>query len=118
MDKIDLTKHAEAILEAAKKVCDESFDDMTPSSVMRDRGHIWVDGWVHPQAILTACAALADDAARVAIAAEDRHIQDWLQSEYESSEGLPIDGRHMLSVVRRCIRDNDHCAIDPATLRD
>lgn len=54
--------------------------------------------------------AVSKDAASLEaqIRADERErIQAWLQSAYETSEGLPINARHMLSVVRRCLRDGD-----------
>jgi hypothetical protein len=99
-----LNEHADAILRAA-------FPSMNAAIITFSAKQPTV------LAALQALYAEAFDAgARAGIAAEDARIQEWLQAEYESSEGLPPNSRHMLSVVRRCIRDNDHGAIDPTTL--
>lgn len=89
MDKIDLTKHAEAILTAA------GYSRLAPHCP-------------NNEALLTACAALADDAARAMREAADNAAHtEWFtgnRHRYASQVGPEIQ-----TAIR---------AIDPATLRD
>ena len=88
MDKIDLTKHAEAI--------ERIFAEVAPSG--------------QRQAILTACAALADDAARAM-----RETAAWKASSFlvgDPKNGVPLRNP-MAHEISDAIR-----AIDPATLRE
>lgn len=95
MDKIDLTKHAEAILGAASgatSLCDGD-DKHCPDC----------------QAILTACAALADDAARAMQEAAGRKATGFLVGDPKNGVPLRNPMAHEISDAIR--------AIDPATLR-
>lgn len=93
MDKIDLTKHAEAILTAAGGA----------TSLCDDDGKRCYDC----QAILTACAALADDAARAMREEAEMVCARLDASQYKCfPEAIMEDA---CDAIR---------AIDPATLRE